>query len=82
MIIKIINNIKNIEKNILEIMLKGFSFSFIISMLSIFVLLYYILNPISYTILEMGIILFKNSLIYIVCFFTCGIVMDKIKKEM
>ena len=82
MVKEFINNIKNLEKDILKIMYKGFSFSFVISIISVFVLLFYILNPISYTIFESGIILFKISLTYAVCFFICGITTNMVKKEL
>ena len=81
MIKKIVDCIKNIEKNILGIMFKGFNFSFIISILSIIVLLFYIFNPVSYIILESGVLLFRISLIFEACFFIFAIFINKIKKE-
>ena len=81
MVKEIINNIKNIEKNILKIMFKGFKFCFGILIISSIVLLFYILNPVSYIIFDSGIILFKTSLTYAVCFFICAFVSNNIKKE-
>ena len=81
MVKEIINNIKNIEKNILRIMFKGFKFSFGISIISALILLFYILNPISYIIFESGIILFKSSLTFVACFFIGGVFTNKIKKD-
>lgn len=81
MIKNFVNCIKTIEKNILRIMFKGINFSFIISILSILILIFYIFNPISYIILESGIILFRTSLIFESCFFVFGIFINKMKKE-
>ena len=75
MIREIISNIKNIEKNILRIMFLGFKFCFIISILSSLVLVFYILNPITYLLYECGTILFKTSLRFAVTFFICAVIL-------
>lgn len=82
MIKKIIENVKNIEKSILKIMFSGLKVSFIIYMLSAFVSLLYIINPISHLLYESGLILFKTSITFAVSFFICAFAMDKIKKQM
>lgn len=82
MIKEIIKNIRNIEKSILNIMFVGFRISFGIAILSSLVLLFYILNPISYIIYDCGTILFKTSLSFAVTFFICSIVTNNLKNEL
>ncbi len=82
MIKKALDKFKNIDKNILKIMFSGFKFSFIITLLSSFVLLIYILNPVSITLFNSGIILFKTGLTFATMFFICAFAMDDIKKQM
>ena len=79
--VKKLKDIKNIEKDILKVMYKGFNYCFLLTIISSFILLYYILNPISYILFESGIILFKTSILFLV--FTCisAIVVNSIKKE-
>ena len=77
--IKIIE--KKIEKNTLKIMYKGIKFSYILAIISCLILTFYLLNPITYIILESGIILFKNSLIYAFCFILCGIFVSIMKND-
>ena len=72
---------KNIDKNILKFMISGLNFSFIISNISLVILFFYILNPISYLIYEAGIIIFKTSLLFAAFFFICAIATNKLKKE-
>jgi len=81
MIKKLANDIKQLDKNILKIMFSGFKFSFFICILSSIILLTYIINPISYILLESGTILFKTGLIFAVSFFICGFTFDNIKKQ-
>lgn len=82
MIKKIINNIKNIEKDVLKIMLSGFKFSLIICMISCIISLLYIINPISHILYDSGIILFKTGLSFGVMFFICAFAIDNIKKQL
>ena len=82
MIKKIIENIKNIDKKILKIMIFGLKFSFIICIISCIISLYYISNPISHILFNSGIILFRTSLTFASAFFVCGFAMDKIKKQL
>lgn len=79
MIKNFIKSIRNIEKNILKIMLIGLKFSLCIYILSALVLIYYNLNPISHIIYDSGLILFKTSLNFAVFFFICAFSIDKIK---
>ena len=82
MIKKLIDNIKNIDKNILKIMLWGFRFSFIVCIISCIISIFYILNPISHIIYTSGLILFKTGITFAVSFFIFAFVTDKIKKQM
>ena len=79
--VKRFEEFKSIEKNILSVMFKGFKISFGIAIFSSLVLLFYILNPISYIIYESGIILFKTSITFLVFLFITGIVTNIVKKE-
>lgn len=81
MVKKVIDNVKNIEKDILKIMVSGFKFSFIVCVISCIISLLYILNPISHILYDSGIILFKTGLTFAASFFICAFAMDKIKKQ-
>ena len=80
MIKKLTNDIKTLDKTVLKIMFSGFKFSFFICILSTFILITYILNPISYIIFEAGTLLFKIGLTFAVSFFICGFVVNNLKK--
>ncbi len=82
MIKKLIDNIKNIDKNILKIMSVGLNFSFVICIISCAISLYYISNPISHILFNSGIILFKTGLTYASACFMCAFAIDKIKKQL
>lgn len=79
MINKMIKNIKNIETNILKIMLIGFNFSYIVFILSCLTLLMYIINPVSYIIYECGLSLLKAGIIFICTLIICGTITNNIK---
>ena len=79
--VKRFEEFKSIEKNILKVMYKGFRVCFGIAIFSSLILLFYILNPISYIIYESGIILFKTSITFLVFVFITGIVTNNVKKE-
>jgi len=81
MLKKLIDNINNIDKKIIKIMLSGLKFSFIICITSCMISLYYISNPISHILYNSGIILFKTGLTFASTFFVCGFAIDKIKKQ-
>lgn len=82
MIKKFIDSTKNIEKDILKIMISGFKFSLIVCVISCIISALYILNPISHILYDSGIILFKTGLTFGVMFFICAFAMDNIKKQM
>ncbi len=81
MIKKFIENIKNMEKNILKIMITGLKISFLICIISSIISGLYIVNPISHTLYLSGIILFKTGLTFASTFFVCAFAMDTIKKQ-
>lgn len=81
MIKKIINSVKNIEKDILKIMISGFKFSFTVCIISCVISVLYIINPISHILYDSAIILFKTGLTFAVMFFVCAFAVDKIKKQ-
>lgn len=78
---KILKYIKNIEEKTYKTMLKCFRYCFITTILSAFILLYYILNPISPSVFEIGILLFRTSIIFFSFTFACGLWMDNVKKQ-
>lgn len=82
MIKKFIDSAKNIEKDILKIMISGFKFSLIVCIISCIISALYILNPISHILYDSGIILFKTGLTFGVMFFISAFAIDNIKKQM
>ena len=81
MIKEFINKSKNIDKKIAKLMIKGFNISYVIILISFFISLTYILNPISHVLYKSGIILFKTGLTFGIMFFISGFAIDTIKKE-
>lgn len=81
MIKKFMDSIKNIEKDILKIMISGFRFSLLVCIISCIISLLYILNPISHILYDSGIILFKTGLTFAAMFFVCAFAIDNIKKQ-
>lgn len=81
MIKKIINKFETLDNKVKNIMINGFKFSFIFSIISTLILLIYniYLFPILY---YSGIILFKTSLMFFVDFIILGIAFDTLKKQM
>ena len=81
MIKMIINNFKDLDNKVKNIMIDGFKFSFIFCLISIIILGIYNLYmlPILYT---CGLILFKTSLMFFASFIIIGFGFDKIKKQM
>ena len=82
MIKKIVSSVKNMEKNILKIMISGFKFSFAICIIACVLSVLYIINPISHILYDSAIILFKAGLTFAVMFFVCAFAIDSIKKQM
>lgn len=80
MIKKFIHNLKNMEKDSVNIMIGGFKFSFIICLISSIISLIYILNPISHILYDAGIILFKTGLTFGIISFIYSFIIDNIKR--
>lgn len=77
-----IQEMKSLDKKILLLIKKGFLFSFLLCLFSIFLLVAYETSspiPILY---YTGISLFKTSLMFGVTFLICGIGFNTIQKEM
>lgn len=76
----VIKDFKNIDSSVIKIMKHGYRFSFLLAILSTYILFLYTYNPISHVWFESGILLLKASITAFVAFLTCGFVFDKIKK--
>lgn len=81
MIKTFINTYKNLDKKTLKILKNGFIFSFIICLLSIFILLTYIFLFTIPTLYYIGLLMFQLSISFAVEFIICAIVVDSIKKN-
>ena len=77
-----ISKVKNIEKKTVKIMIHGLYFSFIVCLISFFISLTYILNPVSHVLYKSGLILFKTGLTFGIMFFISAFAIDNIKKEL
>jgi len=82
MIAKLISNVKEIDKSIVKVMIRGFKFSAYICIFSLLILLTYSTYPISHILLDSSLIIFRTGLFFAVGFFMCGFVVDKLKKQM
>lgn len=77
-----VDNLRNLDIKVKNIMKYGFLFSLIFCLFSILILYTYHKtnhSPLAFTI---GIILFKTSIMFFVDFFICGIAFNNIKKNM
>ena len=75
-----VEKIRNMDTIIKQITKKGFHFSFLVCLISIFILITYH-NYASPDLYYIGVILFKTSLYFAIEFFICGFVFDTIKKQ-
>ena len=82
MINTFINNLKNINKSTYSIIKKGLRVTFVLSLISSFILFYYLYIYNSLYIYYVGISLLKSSLIFSVVIVICGISIDTIKKQL
>lgn len=82
MINKIFKMISNLDKITYRIMKNGLRFCIFLCTISIFVLLFYDLQLQSPLVFNIGLIIFKLSIIFGVEFIICGIVADKIKTDL
>ena len=77
----ILRVLKNLDKLAYKIMKNGIKFCMFLCSISIFLLLFYDIQFQSPLIFNIGLIIFKLSLIFGVEFIICGIVADKIKTD-
>ena len=82
MINNILNSFKNLDKLVKKIMKQGIRFCSILGIISLIILVTYNLSFTLPILFSIGIILFKLSLIFGVEFIICGLVADKIKKQL
>lgn len=82
MIKKILDSYKSFDKITCKILRKGLFFCFSICILSTIILLTYILDKHSPFLLELGISVFKLSIIYAIEFIICSFVCDGIKNQL
>lgn len=81
MIKNFINTYKSLDSKTLKILKNGLKFSFIICLLSIFILLTYIFFFTFPTLYYIGLLMFQLSLSFAIEFIICAIVVDSIKKN-
>lgn len=77
----LVEKFKNIDKKIYKIMNKGFLFSFILSIIALFLLFTYETIYSLPDLFYIGISLFRTALMFAVMFVICGIGFDTIKKQ-
>lgn len=81
MINKIIDMLNSIDKNTKKLMNNGFTFCFILAIISsLFLLTYNFYSSIN--IYYIGFYLLKNSILFACVFFIFGLGFDKLKKEL
>lgn len=76
----LISTIKNLDKKVYEVMINGLKFSFILCLISTYILLSYIQYGIP-LVFYIGISLFKTALSFGVTFLIFGISFNTVKKE-
>lgn len=77
----LINTIKNFDKKIKKIMIKGLYFSLAVAVISSLILIYYISFSHNNFIYYIGIEVMHLAISFAASFIACGIVMDKVKKD-
>lgn len=76
--INLFKEINNMDNLIFKIMKIGFKFSFILCIFFTYILLQYILNPISHIIFEIGYLGIKCSIMFFVSFLVSAITANKL----
>ena len=79
---KFINDFKTLDISIVRTMKFGFKVSFILCLISTYILYLYIINPISHFAFDIGYSLAKCSFMFFTCFFVGALASDKIKRTM
>lgn len=77
---KILGSLKNLNKDIFKIMKYGLIFSFLICLLSVFILLLYIFIGMNF-LYYLGLVLMKSAFTFAVEFIICGFIVDFIKNK-
>ena len=77
----LIESFKNMSIPVFKIVNYGLEFSFSICLAGILLLLFYNTYPSSYDFFQGGLILFKTVISFVATCLCCGIVFDKLKKE-
>ena len=75
---KLISEIKNMDKKIKSAMFNGFKISFVICLFSILILNLYTTYPVCCITYDIGLILFKTSILFAVCFFMSAYITNSI----
>lgn len=78
----LIDNLKNMDVKISKLMKFGFTFCFVLLVLSLFILLTYKLLYSHPNLYYIGFSLLKSSLVFAITFFACGIGFNSIKKQL
>lgn len=73
------NDIKDIDRSIINVMKCGFKFSFVLCLIATYILYLYILNPISHIAFEVGYSIARCSIMFFVCFFVGAMASNKVK---
>lgn len=82
MLKNIFDSFKNLEKKAKIIMKKGLEFCSVLCIISIIILLTYNLSFTVPIVFIIGFSLFKLSVVFGIEFIICGLVADKVKKEL
>ena len=77
----IINTFKNLDKKIIKIMISGLKFCFLITLISITILLIYIFISKYFLLYQIGLLVFQLSLYFSIDFIVAAFVIDTIKKQ-
>ena len=78
----LIHIIKNFDKRVKEIMIKGLYFSLAIAIIATFILVYYIYISHNNLTFYIGIEMMHLAISFSASFIACGIVIDKVKKDL
>ena len=78
MLNKLILEVKDMNKSIKSVMVIGFKICFIICLFSILILNLYTTYPIYCITYDVGLILFKTSILFAVCFFISAYITNSI----
>ena len=82
MINKLLTNLKEIDKNMIVLINKGIFFSLLVCIASIIILFLYNTYFHIPDLYNVGLLLFKNGLMFAVASLVCGFAIDIIKKQM